>query len=124
MIRAFAFVTMRSFKNRMLRRLRRLREPRYLVSFIVALIYFWFMFVRRMMRSGGVGDVNLMASDLAVDVIGIIVLVILILGTASHLVGDLTGYSEEKDHFLIHAALLSALVPLSLLQPGNPRKDE
>ena len=39
MTSAFIFVTTRSFKNRIWTRLRRLREPRYLVSFIAGLAY-------------------------------------------------------------------------------------
>lgn len=48
MIRAFWFITARSFKNRVLLRLRRLREPRYLIGFVVGLFYLWFMVFRRM----------------------------------------------------------------------------
>src|SRR5260370_1121426 len=50
-LRAFLFVTFRSFKNRILVRLRRLRNPRYLVSAIAGLGYFWFMFLRNSHRS-------------------------------------------------------------------------
>lgn len=47
MIQSFWFITSRSFKNRIVMRLRRLREPRYLIGFIAGLAYFWFMFLRR-----------------------------------------------------------------------------
>jgi hypothetical protein len=59
-IRAFWFVTVRSFKNRMMVRLRRLREPRYLIGFIAGLAYIWFtgfkrLFVMHQMRHGIIG---------------------------------------------------------------------
>jgi ABC-2 type transport system permease protein len=43
----FVFVTVRSFKNRILQRIRRLKQPRYLISALAGLVYFWFMFLRR-----------------------------------------------------------------------------
>ncbi|HWS72702.1 MAG TPA: putative ABC exporter domain-containing protein, partial [Thermoanaerobaculia bacterium] len=46
-LRAFLLVTFASFKNRIVVRIKRLRNPRYLVSTIVGLGYFWFMFLRR-----------------------------------------------------------------------------
>src|SRR5262249_2331037 len=48
---AFWFITFRSFKNRLMLRLRRLREPRYLIGFIAGLSSLWFMFLRRLFFS-------------------------------------------------------------------------
>jgi hypothetical protein len=44
LIRAFAYVTVRSFWNRIAHRLKRLRQPRYLLSVVVAIAYFYFGF--------------------------------------------------------------------------------
>ena len=60
MIGAFWFVTVRSFKNRVVSRLRRLREPRYLIGFIAGLAYIWFtglkrLYVMRQMGHGAIG---------------------------------------------------------------------
>jgi ABC-2 type transport system permease protein len=59
-IGAFWFVTVRSFKNRVVSRLRRLREPRYLIGFIAGLAYIWFtglkrLYVMRQMGHGAIG---------------------------------------------------------------------
>jgi len=47
MIGAFLYLTACSFKNRLRRRLRRLREPRYVIGLVVGLLYFYVAFVRR-----------------------------------------------------------------------------
>ena len=39
MIRAFWFITARSFKNRVILRVRRLRQPRYLIGFIAGQLW-------------------------------------------------------------------------------------
>ena len=51
MIGSFWYVTWRSFKNRMLQRMRRLRSPRYAISFAAGLAYMWFFIFRRMKES-------------------------------------------------------------------------
>jgi len=45
MSRAFLFLLIRSWKNRVLSRLRRLRNPRYLISALAGLAYLYFAFV-------------------------------------------------------------------------------
>ena len=47
MVDAFVYLTACSFKNRLRRRLQRLREPRYLVGLVVGLAYMYFMVFRR-----------------------------------------------------------------------------
>jgi hypothetical protein len=47
MIGAFVYLTACSFKNRLRRRLQRLREPRYVIGLIVGLLYFYFAFFGR-----------------------------------------------------------------------------
>jgi len=46
------YLTLYSFKNRMQVRLRRLREPRYLVGFVFGLVYFYSVFFRSAARAG------------------------------------------------------------------------
>ena len=52
MIRAFFYLTACSLKNRLLRRFRRLREPRYLAGLVVGLVYLYVFVFRNQMRSG------------------------------------------------------------------------
>jgi ABC-2 type transport system permease protein len=46
MVEAFVYLTACSFKNRLRRRLQRLREPRYLVGLVVGLLYLYFAVFR------------------------------------------------------------------------------
>ena len=52
MIRTFLYLTACSLKNRVLRRFRRLREPRYLAGLVVGLVYLYFFVFRNQMRPG------------------------------------------------------------------------
>ena len=47
MVGAFLYLTACSFKNRLRRRLQRLREPRYVIGLLVGLAYFYVVFFRR-----------------------------------------------------------------------------
>jgi hypothetical protein len=53
MVGAFIYLTACSFKNRLRRRLQRLREPRYVIGLIIGLLYFYVAFFRRHGRRGG-----------------------------------------------------------------------
>ena len=53
MIGAFAYLIFHSVRNRLLSRVRRLRSPRYAVTLLLALAYFYFMFFRGSLRGGG-----------------------------------------------------------------------
>ncbi len=46
MIGPFLWLTWRSFRNRTIRQLRRVREPRYAVAMLAGLVYFWWIFFR------------------------------------------------------------------------------
>jgi ABC-2 type transport system permease protein len=48
----FLYLTACSLKNRLLRRFRRLREPRYLAGLVVGVAYLYFFVFRNQMRSG------------------------------------------------------------------------
>ena len=56
MIRTFLYLTGCSMRNRAARRLRRLREPRYLAGFAVGLAYLYFGVLRHQLRPGRRGD--------------------------------------------------------------------
>jgi len=47
MVGAFLYLTACSFKNRLRRRVQRLREPRYVIGLVVGLLYFYLVFFRR-----------------------------------------------------------------------------
>ena len=107
MIRAFWFITARSFKNRILLRLRRLREPRYLIGFIVGLFYLWFMVFRRILISprGTVRISDLSLQTAFVDVLAIVALFAMILPWAwPEQSGGLT-FSPAEIQFLFPAPL-------------------
>jgi ABC-2 type transport system permease protein len=48
---AFLYLTACSFKNRVVRRVRRLKEPRYLAGAVAGSVYVYFAFIRSQMRS-------------------------------------------------------------------------
>ncbi len=52
MVGAFLYLTWCSTTNRVRRRLRRLREPRYLIGLIVGVLYMWFAVFRGSVRPG------------------------------------------------------------------------
>lgn len=109
MIRTFWFITFRSFKNRMLSRLKRLRQPRYLVGFMAGLAYIWFVGLRRVfmmsqLRHGTFG-VRIPVSPFMTDCIALIALVPILFVWA---LPDETGglvFSEAEIQFLFPAPL-------------------
>jgi ABC-2 type transport system permease protein len=105
-IRAFWFVTSRSFKNRILLRLRRLRNVRYLISFIAGLAYLWFMFFRRMwMAPHRVNVSTFPTNSVFVDVAAVCVLLAVILVWAwPEQSGGLT-FSQAEIQFLFPAPI-------------------
>jgi ABC-2 type transport system permease protein len=65
----FFYLTVRSLKNRLLRRFRRLREPRYLAGLVVGLVYLYWFVVRNQMRTArrsgaGLASLAPFASDI------------------------------------------------------------
>ncbi len=66
---AFLYLTGCSLKNRVLRRVRRLREPRYLAGLVVGVVYLYWVFFRNQMRSarhpdGGMAALASFAPDI------------------------------------------------------------
>lgn len=104
MIRAFWFVTVRSFKNRILVRLRRLRQPRYLIGFIAGLAYIWFTALKRIWvmhdLRHGIPGVQIPTGDFVTDCIAFFALFPMLLAWA---LPDQEGglvFSEAEIQFL------------------------
>ena len=74
MIGTFITVALLTFKNRIVQRARRLREPRYLIGAIAGAVYFWFMFLRRAHNASHVLNGNLSFKPVIVDVASVVVL--------------------------------------------------
>jgi ABC-2 type transport system permease protein len=55
MIGTFLYLTLSSMRNRLRTRVRRLREPRYLIGSVVGALYFYYFIFGRSMRSGRSG---------------------------------------------------------------------
>jgi ABC-2 type transport system permease protein len=105
--RAFLFVTFCSFKNRILVRLRRLRNPRYLVSAVAGLGYFWFMFLRHSHGSAafisGTGSLHL--GELGRDCLSILILGVLLFAWMLPQQSGGVELSESEIAFLFPAPL-------------------
>jgi hypothetical protein len=101
-IRTFWFITTRSFKNRVISRFRRLREPRYLVGFVAGLAYLWFMGLRRMVLThhGSIRTGRFPINDFTIDIIAAIALVPIIIIWASPDSGGGLTFSEAEIQFL------------------------
>jgi ABC-2 type transport system permease protein len=107
-IGTFLTVAFLTLKNRLLQRLRRLREPRYLIGAIAGAAYFWFMIFR---RAAGAGNGKLLilktlsVSPLIAYAASIVVLILMILAWA--LPGDSGGldFSDAEIAFLFPAPL-------------------
>jgi len=102
-IRAFLFVTARSFRNRIVSRLKRLRNVRYLISFIVAMIYFWFVGFRHMFGAHSRFPSGPPANALVVDIASIIVLAMIVLVWALPEQAAGLTFSEAEIQFLFPA---------------------
>lgn len=105
MIGTFVIVALLTFKNRIVHRARRLREPRYLIGAIAGGVYFWFMFFRRAHNTGHVLLRNLSFKPVIVDVASVVVLLMMI--TAWALPADSGGleFSDAEIAFLFPAPL-------------------
>src|SRR5262245_41875572 len=73
------YLTLYSFKNRMQVRLHRLREPRYLVGFIVGLVYFYSVFFRSAARAGPASFFSIAGGSLgSIEVVASLVLFLIL----------------------------------------------
>lgn len=123
MIRAFLFVTVRSFKNRILSRLKRLRNVRYLISFIAGIAYFWFMGFRHMFKGRLLmqGNPGIPHGELFIDLLGVLVLFLLILAWALPKQSAGLTFSEAEIQFLFPAPLTRRQLLLYKMLRAQPQ---
>jgi len=101
--RAFIELALRSFRNRIVSRVRRMRDPRYAVGALFGLVYFGWIFFRNRGSARFFGQGT--PSELRVDVVSVAVLVLMLFVWA--LPGDSGGleFSEAEIAFLFPAPL-------------------
>jgi ABC-2 type transport system permease protein len=121
-LRAFLLVTFASFKNRIVVRVKRLRNPRYLVSTIVGLAYFWFMFLRRshMQMAKIVTMSGFHVGELGRDVASLAIFLLLLLVWAAPQQSGGVELSEAEIGFLFTAPLSRAQLLLYKLFRSIP----
>ncbi|MEO8381184.1 MAG: putative ABC exporter domain-containing protein [Acidobacteriota bacterium] len=106
MIHPFLFVATRTFKNRLFARLRKLRNARYLISFVVAMAYFWFTGFRHLFNSrSGIAQMAVSANAFTIDVAAVVVLCMMILAWALPEQEAGLKFSEAEINFLFPAPL-------------------
>lgn len=122
MIRAFLFVTVRSFRNRIVSRLKRLRNVRYLISFLAAMVYLWFTAFRHLFseRSPLMGG-GIPASGLVVDLAAVVVLALMILAWALPEQSAGLRFSEAEIQFLFPAPITRRQLLLYKILRGQPQ---
>ena len=112
MIGTFLTVAFLTLKNKTLQRLRRLREPRYLIGAIAGAAYFWFFVFRRSMATHGSSSnpkvlilKTLSVSPVVADCAAVVLLLLMI--TAWALPADSGGleFTETEIAFLFPAPL-------------------
>ena len=122
MIHAFLFVTTRSFRNRIVSRLKRLRNVRYLLSFLVGMAYMWFagwrhLFVGRSpLRHGGFP-----VSAFSVDLAAVVVLFMMILAWALPKESAGLAFSEAEIQFLFPAPITRRQLLLYKILRAQPQ---
>ena len=119
MIGTFLTVAFLTLKNKIVQRLRRLREPRYLIGAIAGAAYFWFMIFRRSMAGSQTSNGKLIMmktmaiSPVVADVASVVLLLLMI--TAWALPADSGGldFTETEIAFLFPAPprRAAAIVP-------------
>ena len=106
---AFVFVAMHSLRNRILIRLRRLREPRYAISALAGFLYFGLMIGKRVIVVGGSRGLprllRVVGPDLAIAGVGVMLIVLAVGAWA--LPGDSGGieFTASEIQFLFPAPL-------------------
>jgi ABC-2 type transport system permease protein len=106
-IGTFVTVALLTFKNRFLQRLRKLREPRYLIGAVAGAAYFWFFFFRRAHNSNPalakIRDLSFNA--VIVDFASVVVLLMMIAAWALPRDSGSLDFSEAEIAFLFPAPL-------------------
>jgi hypothetical protein len=105
-IHAFLFVTVRSFRNRIVSRLKRLRNLRYLVSFLLGMAYFWFAGFRHLFDGHSrLQQMGLPVGPFVVDLAAVVVLLMMILAWALPKQSAALAFSEAEIQFLFPAPI-------------------
>jgi ABC-2 type transport system permease protein len=105
-IRAFAVVTVRSFRNRIVSRLKRLRNVRYLVSFLVGMAYLWFTAFRHLFSARSpLQHMGIPTNALFLDFASVLVLALMILAWALPEQSAGLRFSEAEIQFLFPAPI-------------------
>lgn len=104
MTRAFFELAVRTFRNRIVARVRRMRDPRYALGALFGLAYFGWIFFRNR-HASALFKTNGPAGMLRADAVSIVVLVLMLFAWA--LPGDSGGleFSEAEIQFLFPAPL-------------------
>jgi len=104
-IGTFLTVAFLTLKNRILQRVRRLRQPRYLIGAIAGAMYFWWLIFRHSGNNGRLILKTFAVSPAIADIASVVVLMIMILAWA--LPGDSGGleFSDAEIAFLFPAPL-------------------
>ena len=80
MIQAFLFLLSRSFVNRMKARLKRLKQPKYLIGAIFGLLYLWGYFFQFLFGGGRSGNYVLQGAGSIIENLGAVILFVLAIG--------------------------------------------
>ncbi|MGA8810619.1 MAG: putative ABC exporter domain-containing protein [Thermoanaerobaculia bacterium] len=126
MIGTFLTVAFLTLKNKTMQRLRRLREPRYLIGAIAGAAYFWFLFFRQSMGAHSSNGKLIIMKTMAVgpvfaDVASVVLLLLMI--TAWALPADSGGldFTETEIAFLFPAPLRRRDVLLYKIVRAQPQ---
>lgn len=122
MIRAFVFVTARSFRNRIVSRLKRLRNIRYLLSFLAGLAYFWFFAFRHLFDGRSpLKQTGLPVSAFFLDLAAVVVLFMMILAWAAPKQSAGLTFSEAEIQFLFPAPITRRQLLLYKILRAQPQ---
>ncbi|HKR63443.1 MAG TPA: putative ABC exporter domain-containing protein [Thermoanaerobaculia bacterium] len=122
MIRPFVFVTVRSFRNRIVSRLKRLRNIRYLVSFLAGMAYLWFTSLRHLFGPHSpLQRVGIPVSPLFVDLAAALVLAMMILAWALPEQSAGLTFSEAEIQFLFPAPITRRQLLLYKILRAQPQ---
>jgi hypothetical protein len=125
-IGTFLTVAFLTLKNKIVQRVRRLREPRYLIGAIAGAAYFWFLLFRRSMGTHSSNPKLIMMKTLAVTPAvadGASVILLLLMITAWALPADSGGleFTETEIAFLFPAPLRRRDVLLYKIVRAQPQ---
>ncbi|HUJ15533.1 MAG TPA: putative ABC exporter domain-containing protein [Thermoanaerobaculia bacterium] len=105
MIQAAIFLITRGVKNRVVRTLSRLRQPRYAAGAVLVVLYFWTVFFRRHTRVAASHVSQIVAADLFIVILTVLALVIIVGAWALPNESPAFVFSEAEIQFLFPAPL-------------------